>query len=248
MRVSSPLVTVSAPGLARAATGHQDPSLGDPALHELLANALGAPEREGVVVLVGSDAIRVADDDDFRSGPAGDLGEDLGDNLLGLRRELVGVEEEIEIERDRPSGLGLQRGPEGFPDLVLRRLFAGDAAGSRHARRGVGLIEGARRLAAGDRDRPWGRALARQEHDEVVPCGAAGQDQQRQRRETDERATELGQGGQFFAPARTRNSVPRTPRIAAGVRTFIASGDCLASLPETTASVPCLSELSNAPW
>src|SRR5262249_14647595 len=85
-------------------------------------------------------------------------------------------------------------------------------------------------------------------HVDVVSRGAAGQGEQRQRRETDKLAPELGQGGQSCGPVRTRNSVPRTPRIAAGVRTFIASGDCLASLPETTASVPCFSELSNAPW
>ena len=34
--------------------------------------------------------------------------------------------------------------------------------------------------------------------------------------------------------ALTTNSVPRTPRMVAGVRTVIASGDCLASLPDTT--------------
>ena len=36
----------------------------------------------------------------------------------------------------------------------------------------------------------------------------------------------------------TTNSVPRTPSTEAGVRTFIASGDCFAILPETTASEP----------
>src|SRR5438046_988021 len=48
-------------------------------------------------------------------------------------------------------------------------------------------------------------------------------------------------------PVRTTNSVPRTPSMAAGVRTFIASGDCFAILPETAASVPRLSDDSNAP-
>ena len=49
-------------------------------------------------------------------------------------------------------------------------------------------------------------------------------------------------------PTSTTNSVPRTPRTDAGVRTFIASGDCLAILPETTASEPFESVASNRPW
>ena len=49
------------------------------------------------------------------------------------------------------------------------------------------------------------------------------------------------------APARTRNSVPRTPRIAPGVRTFMASGDCRVSRPDTAESVPVRSELSKLP-
>jgi len=37
------------------------------------------------------------------------------------------------------------------------------------------------------------------------------------------------------------------PAPGPAVFTFMASGDCLASLPETTASVPFLSELSKEP-
>ena len=36
----------------------------------------------------------------------------------------------------------------------------------------------------------------------------------------------------------TKNSVPRTPMMLVGVRTRIASGDCLTMRPETTPSVP----------
>ena len=49
------------------------------------------------------------------------------------------------------------------------------------------------------------------------------------------------------APALTRKSVPRAPRIAAGVFTRMASGDCFAILPETTASVPFFRDVSKAP-
>src|SRR5712691_3926650 len=45
----------------------------------------------------------------------------------------------------------------------------------------------------------------------------------------------------------TTNSVPRTPMIDDGVRTLIASGDCLTILPEMTASVPFFSEASKCP-
>jgi hypothetical protein len=45
----------------------------------------------------------------------------------------------------------------------------------------------------------------------------------------------------------TANSVPRTPMIAEGVRTRIASGERFTIRPETTASVPRLSEASNCP-
>ena len=44
----------------------------------------------------------------------------------------------------------------------------------------------------------------------------------------------------------TANSVPRTPMIAEGC-TRIASGERFTIRPETTASVPRLSEASNCP-
>src|SRR5438132_561271 len=67
-------------------------------------------------------------------------------------------------------------------------------------------------------------------------------------RNPEDRADHRGAGSApAGAPVRTRNSVPRTPSMAAGVRTFIASGDCFAILPETAASVPRLSDVSNAP-
>ena len=45
----------------------------------------------------------------------------------------------------------------------------------------------------------------------------------------------------------TTNSVPRTPRIAVGVRSVIASGDCFAMRPEMTESDPLRSDASNWP-
>ena len=50
------------------------------------------------------------------------------------------------------------------------------------------------------------------------------------------------------APRSHVSEVPRAPRIAAGVFTRIASGDCLAIFPDTTDSVPWRSDVSNAPW
>jgi hypothetical protein len=94
---------------------------------------------------------------------------------------------------------------------------------------------------------------AGQEHHRLVARGG-------RRREDDRAASAAGRGHQrqdrqraghaaYRAPGKapTTNSVPRTPRIIEGVRTFIASGDCLASLPDTAESVPRRSELSKRP-
>src|SRR5207245_7504156 len=102
--------------------------------------------------------------------------------------------------------------------------------------------------------RPAGRAgLAarpRHQHGEIGARrpGAADQGPGRAGREPREAAHHGRARQSFGSPVRTRNSVPRTPSTAAGVLTFIASGDCLASLPETTARVPFRSELSKLPW
>ena len=86
---------------------------------------------------------------------------------------------------------------------------------------------------------------ARQEDVEIIArLGAAADGQRREDRDAEQNPR---RAAQYFSPVRTTNSVPRTPRIAAGVLTFIASGVCLAILPETTERVPRLSELSNAP-
>ena len=85
--------------------------------------------------------------------------------------------------------------------------------------------------------------LLGQDHHQVR-LGGAGR-QRGQRQEGTERPREPDQ----LPPpsARTTNSVPRTPMMELGVCTRIASGDCLTILPETTASVPFLSEASNWP-
>src|SRR6267142_628535 len=46
-------------GLALAPARHRDPDFWDPELQELVATALGAPQRERVVVLLAADAVRV---------------------------------------------------------------------------------------------------------------------------------------------------------------------------------------------
>src|SRR5690242_4028888 len=84
-------------GLAEAAARHRDPYLGDAELEQLVATALGASQRERVVVLRVPHAIGVADDDDLGRRPPRDLGKDLVDECLGLRRELVGVAEEVQV-------------------------------------------------------------------------------------------------------------------------------------------------------
>src|SRR6185436_4247210 len=66
-------------GLALAAAGHRDPDLGDPELDQLVSTALGAPQRQRVVVLHGAHAVGVADDGDLGRRSAGDLREDLVD-------------------------------------------------------------------------------------------------------------------------------------------------------------------------
>src|SRR5262249_16694208 len=116
-------------GLALAPPRHPGSSPRGARLPEPAAPALRAPGREGVVVGNRAHAIRVADDDDFRRRPASDLGEELVDDLLGLRREVVGVLEKIEVEGHRSRRLGRERRAEGLPDFRLRGLRARDAAG-----------------------------------------------------------------------------------------------------------------------
>src|SRR5262249_57551007 len=91
--------------------------------------------------------------------------------------------------------------------------------------------------------------LAGEEHVEIVACGlgAAGEEEETERGEPGEAAQGNRARHSLPSPVRTRNSVPRTPSTAAGVFTFMASGEALASFPETTASVPFCNELSKAP-
>src|SRR5947208_16958798 len=74
-------------GLAPAAARDRDPHFWYAQFQELVPAALRAPERERVVVRHGAHAVGVADDGDLGRGPPGDLGEDLVDERLGLRRE-----------------------------------------------------------------------------------------------------------------------------------------------------------------
>ena len=106
---------------------------------------------------------------------------------------------------------------------------------------GVGLVE--HELAAILRDRDGGLrlALGGQQHDRAAIGAAAGQPERRDQRQ------DLTRAARAHSSTLTMNSVPRTPRIAAGVRTVTASGDRLAMRPETTASVPLLSTASKRP-
>src|SRR5262249_61796732 len=91
--------------------------------------------------------------------------------------------------------------------------------------------------------------LAGEEHVEGVArgLGASGEEEETKRSEPGEAAQGNRARHSLPSPVRTRNSVPRTPSTAAGVFTFMASGEALASFPETTASVPFCNELSKAP-
>src|SRR4029077_14899804 len=113
-----------------------------------------------------------------------------------------------------------------------------------------GLIEDRLLSVALHAERPGLAVGVGQQHVEVGAggLGAAGQEQEREGREAGEPTHQRETGQSFGSPVRTRNSVPRTPSTAAGVFTFIASGDCLARLPDTTARVPLRSELSKLPW
>src|SRR6185295_18443217 len=77
-----------------------------------------------------------------------------------------------------------------------------------------------------------------QQHD---GAGLARRDQQCECRDRNE-ASRLAAHS-----ADTTNSVPRTPRIADGVRTVMASGDCFAIRPEMTESDPFCSAVSKRP-
>ena len=78
---------------ARACRGRSRsmPLRREPALDEPRAHALGALERQRVVVRRRRRRVGVADDDDSGRRPLRDLGEDVGDHRSRLRRELVAV-------------------------------------------------------------------------------------------------------------------------------------------------------------
>src|SRR5689334_9928542 len=236
--------------LALAAALHPD-ALGRHAhLDQLVADALRATEGERVVVGHRPHAVGVADDHDLGSGPTRQLVDDAAQDLARIRRQLVARLEEVEEEGYRPIGLRGQRGAERLARLLLGHGARRDPAGLLHPRGRVRLVEHRLLARAVHREGAGLAVRARHQHVEVVARGLGAADQQQEAEGRERRVAHRGLARQSFlgSPVRTRNSVPRTPSTAAGVFTFIASGDCLASLPETTASVPARSELSKPPW
>src|SRR5947207_11375652 len=229
----------------------------DPALDEAGADAFGAQQRQAVVVVVGADGVGMADDHDLGRRATGDVAQHGVDDDFRLRRELVAVQEEVELKRRGPRRLGAERRPEGLARFFRRRCRRFDGAryadlrgrvrgaqdphliSMRHDERaGLSVGAGKENVEIG----PRGRGRRRRDHRHLRAAREECRDRNPENR-ADHRPGAVPTG-----PAvRTTNSVPRTPRTAAGVRTFIASGDCLAILPDTAASVPRLSDVSNAP-
>src|SRR5207248_10445770 len=107
--------------------------------------------------------------------------------------------------------------------------------------RGVGLVKDLFCIAAAYDDGADMAVGCRQYDDRFAGLGRGEQ------RKRDQRCYREDCHQCFGSSTCTTNSVPRTPMIAVGVCTRIASGDCLTILPETTASVPLESVLSNSP-
>src|SRR5437773_4404572 len=214
----------------------------------------------------------MADDEDFRRGTAGDVAEDILDDHFRRRSELVAVQKEVEEERRGPRRLGAERHREGLPRLRLGRRRGLDGAGPADFRGRVRPVQDPLLIAVRDHERADGTVGAGHKDVEVGARGWWRRGRGRQQyhwcrwwrrrrddrhlrasreehhdRNPEDRADHRPGSAPGGAPVRTRNSVPRTPSMAAGVRTFIASGDCFAILPETAASVPRLSDVSNAP-
>lgn len=122
---------------------------------------------------------------------------------------------------------------------VFIEMLAFDLAAISDARAAIRLVQHGLRAAGIDRDMTHPAVRSRQQHYPVPLIRAAGETQcQQQNSHTHAHG---------LAAASTTNSVPRTPMIVAGARTFIASWACFAISPETTASLPRFSEVSKLP-
>src|SRR5258705_376106 len=206
---------------------HPDAIGHDADFHQLVAHPLGAPEGECVVEGYRADPIGVADDHDLRGGPPGDLVDDAAEELPGGRGEVVPALEDGEEKRGRPRRLAVQGRAEGLARLLLRDRAGRHAAGLGHSRGGEGLVENGLLTAALHAEHAGLAVLVWHQHVEIVAhgLGAAHEEQQCERHEGG-LAGHRPVARQFFgSPVRMRNSVPRTPSTAAGVRTFMAPGD-----------------------
>ena len=243
---------------------------GDAPGDQEVPDALGPAEREGVVELVGADGIGVARHREVGRRPRGDRDEDLVHEGLRVWRELVRPLDEVEDEGHRTGRRSRQGvGKEG-PDLVGGRLSRLQPAPGASAGARVRRVQHDLAPALLHDHRPHLAVAGREEHDEVgagrwrggrwrlgsraaAPAGrrrrAPAGRRRRRRARPPGRGRRGGAARRYGEPslARTTSSVPRTPRIAAGVLMRIASGACLAMRPETTASVPLLSIASSEP-
>ena len=110
-------------------------------------------------------------------------------------------------------------------------------AGGATARLRIGLIQHRLLVAIGGQHHDTARisaVLARQQNNPVLCTG--GEPERHKN----------GKGTPDHCDTSTMNRVPRTPRIEVSVRSFMASGLCLAIWPETTAKEPLSTFVSNA--
>ena len=175
---------------------------------------------------------------------------DIGEHLLELVNRIIGesirAEFEIEDEASRRRRLGGERCGENLVDIAFAEIRFLDGAFLGHMGRFIGLIQDDFRGAVIDRDLAH-LAVSIRHHDEErlaeagrLRLGAGGDG-------NDEREAD-GEGGEFRfceishcpapPPTRTRNLVPRTPRIADGVFTRMASDEPRTISPESIATVP----------
>ena len=148
---------------------------------------------------------------------------------------------DLTLVRIASTAARAERIAEARVDLRLARAIR-PGIGERELRGGVRLVEDDLAIAVLHHHRGGMPVLRGQQHNALaLERAAARGGHQHEHRAAQKRA----HGGDHRAL--TTNSVPRTPRTASGVCTVIASGDCFARRPDTTASVPRCSEASKRP-